>query len=235
MQSLANLHKIQNKIYIDDLLSIEKVQPFLYFLGNHPHLFRDFIQCGQLTNAEMNYIITHFNDYEVDPRTFENEFTRAMIEALPRYNQMKKIEIQDELYELFDDKYTKEIITNRLTELEQNGTKETTGTNTSEAGTKNANRELPMATTGEDFDGTVSWADGASGINESKENGKTSIDQKDIDELKSKETGNDKTTESFKREKSPVETIDKIWNYLLKTKAIEYLTQELSYAFNLVY
>lgn len=232
-RNLETVRKIQDRIFLEDCIEFEQQQNFLYFLGNHKYLFREFD--GHITNAEINYIVEHFYDYTVDPRTFANEFKRALRETLPRYNILKSIELKDDIFELFDDKWTRDIISDRLQTIAENGTKTSQRSDTSSDNTKNANRELPMASTGRDFENTVRWNDGASNISESKTAGSSTISQNDVDNLQraANESGN--TKETYTRERTPVDTVDRIWNYILKPKAIEYLTSELQYAFNLVY
>lgn len=233
--NLDTIRKIQNNIYYDDCYDVEHEQPFLYFLGNHPYLFEEFIDSGHLTQAEMYYIIDHFNDYTVDPRTFEREFKRALREALPRYNWMKSIELIEDVFDLVDDKFQRQIYSARATSLAQNGSKNSSTNSTSNADTKEANRQEPMESTGATFDGTVSWSNGASNIAENKVSGSANITQADTNALVSNGTDNGNSTETYNHHGNPVEHIDKIWNYLLKPKAIEYLTSELQYAFNMVY
>lgn len=235
-QNLSQTRRIQNRIFFDDVYGVEREQNFLYFLGNHPHLFQEFTESGYLTNAEMNYICEHFFDYNVDPLTFENEFKREMREALPRYNNMKAIELQEELFELVEDKYTRETYSARATSLAENGTNTRTGSNSNNNDNKSAIREEPMETTGSSsIDGLVSWGGGASRVAEDKTIGSSSINQSDINALTRNGTDNGNSTETYKREGNPVDHINKIWQYLLKPKAINYLTSQLAAAFILTY
>lgn len=232
---LLELNQQQNKIYLDDLNDAEREQNFLFFLGEHPFLFQEFIDGGQLTNRELNYIVSHFHDYTVDPRTFEEDFKRQMRESLPRYNLLKSIELKKDLFKLYDDKYTREIATTRLNEIVKNGNKNTEANTNDNETNKNANRELPMKTTGNNFEQTVNWENGASNIAENQRSNSSQLNQEETQTENGSENENGTTTEKYKREKTPVDTINKIWDYLLKPKAIEYLTQQLSYAFNLIY
>lgn len=236
MGNLSQTRAIQNKIFYDDVYDDFREQSFMYFLGNHPRLFQEFTDSGYLTNAEMNYIIEHFHDYNVDPRTFENEFKREMREALPRYNNMKAIELIEEVFDLTDDKYTRKIVSARATHLGQSGTKTSTGTESSTNDNKGANRALPMETLGSSsIDNVVGWSDGASAISENKITGSSSISQSDTNALTSDGTYNGNTNEEYAHHGNPVEHVDRIWQYLLKPKAINYLTSALSVAFVLVY
>ena len=182
--NLDTTRKIQNSIYARDVYEPILRQNFFYFLGNHPTLFQEFVEPGFMTIAEMNYICEHFYDYDVDPRTFENDFKRAMREALPRYNHMKSIELIEDVFDLTDDKYTREIVSARATHLAQNGNKTTNGTNTSNNGVKEASRAMPMESTqSATLDGIVSWNRGASTIGESKATGSSTINQTDANAL----------------------------------------------------
>lgn len=233
---LITARAIQNQIFKEDVTEDLVRQNFLYFLGNHPRLFQEFTDNGFLTNAEMNYIIQHFFDYDVDPRTFENEFKREMREALPRYNNLKSIELIDEVYELTDNKYIRKITRDRATNLSENGTSTGESTTDSTDNTKQADRELPMETTGtQSIDNIVNWGDGASSINENKSIGSSNITHDDRTTLISNAREDDDTNEEFESHGNPVEHIDKIWQYLIKPKAIEYLLSQLSQAFILVY
>ena len=235
--NLETTRKIQNKIFTHDILDAEgHEQNFLYFLGNHPALYQEFIEPGFLTINEMNYINQHFFDYTVDARTFENEFKREMREHLPRYNMMKAIELQDEIFELVDDSFTRQIVSQRATSLAQNGNKTTTGSNSNTEDSKNASRQLPMQTSSSTtIDGIVGWGDGASSIAENKSTGSTTISQSDISSLTNNGTDNGNTKETYTHDGSPVETVDRIWNYIVKPKAINWLTAQLSCAFILSY
>lgn len=230
---LSELQAIQNNIYIRDNIDEQHTQNFLYFLGSHTHLFQEFKNV--LTNYEMDYIVQHFSDYDVEPRTFEQEFKRAMREAIPKYNILKKIELQDELFEIFDDKYTRTILSNRLTTLAENGTKQSGKDEVTQKVNKSANRDLSMASPGTSFDGIVDWRNGASGIAQTTDNSSNVVNATDITSLQNSGTDTGNTTETYKRERTPVETIDKIWNYIIKTKAIDYLIGEIATAFILVY
>lgn len=234
--NLEKARATQNQIFEEEVVEDSIRQNFLYFLGNHPNLFQDYIQSGYLTNAEMNYIVEHFNDYDVDPRTFENDFAREMHEALPRYNIMKAIELVEEVFELTDDKFTRSIVKNRATQLAENGTSTGETKTDSSDDTKAASRELPMETSGSgSVDNIVNWVDGASNINENKSQGSSTIKHDDKTALTSRGTETGDTTENYSHHGSPVEHIDKIWQYLLKPKAIEYLTSAIAPAFILVY
>lgn len=233
---LSQTRAIQNRLFAEDVVEDLTRQNFMYYLGEHPNLFQDFIQSGYLTNAEMNYIIEHFNDYDVDPRTFGSDFTREMHEALPRYNNMKAIELIDEVFELTDDKYIRGIVRNRATQLAENGTSNGSTATDSTDDTKSANRELPMETkNGSTIDTIVDWDEGASNVNENKSQGHSTITHNDITSLTSSGTESGDTTEHYLHHGNPVEHIDKIWQYLLKPKAIEYLTAAISPAFILIY
>lgn len=253
--SLDTTRKIQNRIFARDVYESDIEQNYFIFLGNHPTLFQEFIDTGFLTITEMNYINEHFHDYNVDPRTFENEFKRAMRESLPRYNNLKSIELIDEVFDLTDDNYTREIVSQRATHLAQNGTntsnqtgsetQSNNGTNNTTGTNKQANKNLPMQSLGNGFDNIVSWNNGASAIGENHNTvnnttsnsltGSSTINKQDANALLSDGTDNGNTKETYNRHGNPVDHIDKIWQYLLKPKAIEYLTSALSVAFILVY
>ena len=143
--------------------------------------------------------------------------------------------MRDEIFELFDDKYTRKILSERTSQLAQTGNRNTSRNDTNNENRKNANRELPMASTGRNFDQTVDWSDGASNIDESKTTGSSNIQEADVNTLNSNGIDNGDTTETYTRERTPVDTIDRIWNYILKPKAVDWLTSQLQYAFNLVY
>lgn len=233
---LNKTRKIQNNIFIHDIMSEDGCeQNFLYFLGNHPTLFQEFVEPGFLTIAEMNYICEHFFDYKVDARTFENEFKREMREHLPRYNIMKAEELKDEIFQNIDEDYIRAIVSERATSLAQNGNKTTTGTNSSSTDVKEANRQEPMESTGNNFDATVNWNRGASAIGENKTTGSSTINQSDINALTSNGTDNGNSHEYFTKHGDPLDHVNRIWDYLVKPKAINWLTAQLSSAFILCY
>lgn len=234
--NLETTRKIQNKIFYHDIEDAEgHEQNFLYFLGNHPTLYQEFIEPGFLTINEMNYINEHFFDYNVDARTFENEFKREMREYLPRYNMLKARELQDELFELYEDKYTRDIISNRATHLAQQGNRTSNGTTSNNNDIKQADRQLAMKSTGTNFEGIVSWGNGASNIMENKVTNSGTSNQTDNTSGISDGTDNGTTKETYKREGDPIEHIDRLWNYIVKPKAINWLTAQLSTAFILSY
>lgn len=229
---LDQTRKLQNNIFIHDCMDEDgHEQNFLYFLGNHPTLFQDVINQGQLTIPEMNYIVQHFNDYKVDARTFENEFKRELKELLPRYNLLKAWELKDEVFDFVTDNWTREIVSARATSLAQNGTKTSTGNTSSTEDRKGANRDLPMETTGTTFEQTVDWGDGASGISENKSTGSQTISQSDVNALSSNGTDNGNTKETYVRHGDPSVIIERVWNYIVKPKAINWLTSQLSTTF----
>lgn len=232
---LNQIRKIQNKIFLnDEILERSREQNFLYFLGEHPYLFQEFTDTGFLTNAEMNYIVEHFQDYNVDPLTFENEFKRAMRESLPRYNNMKSIELIEEVFSLVEDKTVREIVSQRATSLASNGTKNSTTHTTSGNSNKSASKQVPMTNQGGSFNNLFTWG-GAAGIGQDETSGNSDILISDLNSLLNSGTDSGNSKETVERHGDPVEHINRIWNYLLKPKAIEYLTSQLSYAFILVY
>lgn len=231
--NLEQLQKLQNKLFIDDIMEEGgHEQNFLYFLSNHPRLFQETITQGQLTTAEMNYIIQHFHDYKVDARTFENEFKRELKEDLPRYNMLKSIELRDELFTMVEDSYTRQIISERTTELAQTGNNTRNGSTNTNNDVKSANRQLPMQTSGTNtIDNLVKWGDGASGIGEDKSTGSSTVNQTDVRSLSSNGSDDGESNETFTRNGDPVKHIDRIWNYIVKPKAINWLTGQLSTCF----
>lgn len=229
---LNKTRKIQNNIFIHDIMDEDgHEQNFLYFLGNHPTLFQEVIDQGQLTNAEMNYICQHFYDYNVDPRTFENDFKRELRELLPRYNMLKAWELRDEIFDFVIDGYTRAIVSQRATSLAENGNNTRTGNNSTTGDNKSANRELPMESTGRNFENTVDWSDGASNISENKNTGSSTINQSDINALTRNGTDNGNSHEYFTRNGDAEEIVDRVWNYVVKPKAINWLTAQLSTTF----
>lgn len=236
VKDLTQTRKIQNKLFYDDVYDTNREQNYFVFLGNHPTLFQEFIDPGFLTIAEMNYINEHFHDYNVDPRTFENEFKRAMREALPRYNNLKAIELVDEVFKLTDNDYVRHIVSERANTLSQSGTGSSSSNSSNTDDSKSAAKTLPMKSDGYgDIEDVVDWGNGASGINEVFNTGSSNITASDSRTLTSNGTDNGDNTETFEQHGVGVEHVDKIWKYLVKPKAIEYLTSQLAVAFVLVY
>ena len=234
-QNLSQTQKIQNDIFIRDTYETFAEQNFMFFIGNHPYLYEEFITQGQMTQAEMLYINDHFHDYDVDPRTFESEFKRILRESLPRYNMLKGIELRDEIFELVTDKYTREIYSKATSSLASEGNTTRTGNNSSNTQAKEANRQTPMQSTGQTFDGTVNWQGGASMIDENHTNISNVINESDRNVIENNGESNNQSTETYKRDDDPVEHVARIWNYIVKPKAINWLTAELAAAFILVY
>ena len=229
---LKTIRKIQNNEYYDEIHEDIIEQNFLEFLGQHPRIWQQFE--GYITQPEVNYIIRHFQFYKVDPRTFEEEFKCLLAESLPIYNHMKSVELIDDVFELVDDN-TRKIVSARATSLASNGTKTTTGTTSNNADSKQANKNMPMSNTpSQTIDSIVGWSQGASAIGENKTTGSSSINNSDITALTNNGTDNGNSQEEYERHGNPVEHIDKIWNYLVKPKAINWLTSQLSVAFILV-
>ena len=232
MSQLKRFQKIQNKHMFDIVYKEPVEQKFSIFLSEHPNLYAGV----PLTSYEIDFLNNHFWDYQVEPETFEQEYIQLLRESVPRYNAMKAIELSNEIYDKVTDRTVRHLAQNRIDTLSRNSNRNSQSQSQSNDSDKRANRELPMKSTGNDFDSTVNWRNGASNIEENKSVASQNITASDTEALLDNSSGNYNDYETIDRTNIPiVELIDKIWDYLLKPKSLEYLTSYIAKAFILVY
>lgn len=233
MMNLTDYQEIQNKHY-DYITYNTQEQLFNIFLSNHPNLYAGV----DLTKAEIDFINNHFWNYYVEPQNFEIEFLQALRECVPRYNNMKINELRDDIFDVIKDETKRQYVDKVLERVSNSKTTNTPRTERKVVtSNKNANRDLPMASDGNNFDDTVSWEDGASNISENKNivtyQAPTGTDIQEIENSFNDHTkGNEKIT---RRLDYVADIVDRINQYLLKPKSSEYLLKALAKAFILVY
>ena len=244
---LRDIQKRISKQFFSTIF-INKRQNFYYFIGTHPHLY-DGLDIDGLT---INMINTYFYEWEVNPLHFEHRYTSILMQELGRYNNLKNIELSKQILELFTNKSNKTIITNAVrdsntqqkSQAEQNQATNTTANTSSESTTKGADKELPMQSNGDDFEETVDWSDGASTINQTKNETETNntiaasdkITKEDESELKELEKKLNNGTETYEAvESQAVILINNITKYLYQPKSIDYLIEKLKPAFYQIY
>ena len=232
--ALQETRAIQNKIFYDDCYDDSREQTFSFYLGNNPTLFQEFSQV--LTHNEMQLIVEHFWNYTLDPREFEFNFKRAVREAMPHYLNMKAIEFKKDLFDVITNETVRHYIGKEITKLSSDRTGETHSGRAGTNDNKTADKQLPMESQGTTYDGLFNWANGGSSINQGKQETSETINASDKQFLRDNGNRDNDDFETFTETKGlMVDKINKIWQYLIKPKAIEYLFGELSVAFNLVY
>lgn len=218
-----------------------KEMTFAEYLANHPHLYDGI----DLTGAEIEKINRHFWEYTLKEKTFSHHFLEKLDNALERYHKMKSIEFIDDINKIT----TLKEITNIAGHIASNGsqtnignsnTTNTIGARHSEIKNKDANKQLPMKSNGEDFDEIINWENGASNIEEnhnetdtrSATDGISSSDSRTLTNLATEWNTNDKTREVVRGQIANL--IQNIWNYYSKPKAIQWLFQQLETSFILI-
>lgn len=230
---LNNFINWQDRHYTDITYNTQE-QLFNIFLSNHPNLYAGV----DLTSAEIDFINNHFWSYNIEPQTFEQEFTQALRECVPKYNNMKMNELRDDVFSLVKDKTEREYFDKVLERISDSKTTNTPRVERRvETVDKNAARELPMASNGDTFDDTVDWSDGASNISQNKNivtyQAPTGEDIQDIHNTFTDHTQGKESIE--KRLDYVVDIVDKINNYLIKPKSSDYLIKAVAKAFILIY
>lgn len=279
MNDLRTFQNRQDLHYKLKVLDINEPVKFHEYLAVNPTLYDGV----DLDKGTVDYLNQYFWDYELYPRDFQRKYIVKLKRAVSIYNNLKKIELNDEIFNITNDSYVRNLVTEATNNLERTGgknaTSKTTGTikddgeitssenvttqnqaSTQNQGTtKQAAKTLPMKSGGAGFDNVVNWNTGASGIEQNSNNSSTNetnngsatrnnseedtstrtyntqITDEDITRLSDLGTSTGKDHETLEvRRDLVVDIVDRIWNYLVAPKAIDYLTKELSSAFLLV-
>lgn len=280
METLKQLQKRQNHHLFNTAMGTPREQLFADYVSWHPNMYDGV----DLDKATIDYINNYFYEYKVDCNHFHRHFMNALRHATPIYNNLKAVELSEKVFDIITNKSVRKLASSAVEDLKENGTiaklRNDTGTITdsgtiaqtaSENTTANnrynkdtdnraANRELPMKTSGSDFDDTVDWENGASNISENKiEEDSTENISENVGSSANTTTGNTRTlattiTNSDTNELTKLNNIDKndketieritgqgvdlikkIWNYLITPKAIDYIISELEESFITIY
>lgn len=228
---LRTEQKIQDRVFKNNALGTTE-QPFSVFVATHPSLYEGI----QLDKATIDYLNLYFFEYSVNPQTFERHYITALKRYAPMYNNLKAIEVIDDIFDTCTNKIVRKLARETVNNLERNGNANTASTgsktnitdednstdrrengnnnsnqsfnnksnNTKATISKEADRNLPMVTTGQNFDQTVQWDAGASNIRQVNNNDtdvnigsgasndstifRTNISQDDTNHLKSVDT-----------------------------------------------
>lgn len=246
-ESLKKFQERVNNQFFDTIYKRHK-QPFYYFIGTHPHLY-DGLDIDGLTIYIIN---NYFYEWLVNPLHFEHRFTNILNLELAKYNNIKSIELNNQILKLWTTQSNREIMRDAIRDLRTMQASKALTTSKSESKNEttadNNNRsaflELPMEKTGNDFDETVNWGDGATNIsenrNDSKTNSKTdisdTINREDAEKIANLEKKLNSGLDAYREIKGQAVTlIDNICKYLYQPKAITYLIEKLKISFYKVY
>lgn len=226
MIPIKNLHLINN----DPI-------PFYQYLENNPHLYDN---VSGLTDTEKAFLNQEFWDMQVKPQTFAREYLHKIDTYIDQYLELKSIQFSDKLSDLTTNEKLRTIINSEASNLQRNAntTHSSNGTEsesvTVNGNTKQADRALPMNSYGEDLDEIVDWSKGASNAGESKTRstntvtGSNSISGTDAQTLSDIGTRNANGSITDKEMNDQAVTcIERIWNYLIQPKALEWLCNKL--------
>lgn len=276
--NLKENQRIQNQLFKDLCYGTTR-QKFWHYVGTHPRLFENV----DIDNATIQYIIDYFYDYNIDPSNFERHFIAKLKKVSAIYNNLKAIEFNKKVFDITTNDSVRNIVNDATNELTRDGTLQSirndtgtirnqgtvneSGRNTanettesdSQTNSKQAQRNLPMQSTGTHFDGLFEWGKGASNINENDDSGSsnedreltentnrdttsnytqtlgTQIAKNDINKLEELAKSNTTNKDKYKAvNRQAVLLIRNIWNYLIEPKSIDYLVSELEPCFSLV-
>lgn len=265
--TLKQTQKIINNQFFKTVMQSSE-QPFYYFISTHPTLYDGL----EIDTKTINLINDYFFEYNVNPLHFEHRFKNILKLELARYNNISKIELSNKILQIFTKRKSKKFIENILngnlkiqknvTEQVENkaemGTSTTASISSSEDNTKTSNKQatkdLPFNSNGDDFDSIVDWSSGATAVNETEnKNNSTSLnntnyntnntnsladsiskeDLNKLSEFDKKLLSNEEAETEIHGQ--AVDLINKIINYLYEPKAINYLIEKLKIAFIQVY
>ena len=231
MNDLQKIRFKQDRVFERNIFETHE-QDFSDFLSWNPNIYNGV----NLTTADIDFINTHFARFKVEPETFELEFRQLLNQCVPRYNNMKAIELVDQVFDVTTNKTERKIIQDTTNELSRRNETAVRSENSGNSDSKNAYKEAPMNTLGNSFEDTVKWDKGASNFSENKNTSSNTVTQNDLQILKDLNEGNSESKDNYEGiNEQYVILIKRIWNYLLAPKSTEYLIKALSQAFILVY
>ena len=215
--------------------------PFYEYLEKNPHLWDN---VEGLTDTEKAFINMEFYDYNCNPTTIGRELLHRVDKYIDQYLELKALNLSDKLKDVTTNERLRTIINSEATNLQRNGTvtHSSTGTESEShsvnGNTKQADRALPMNSSGEDLDDIVDWSKGASTAGESKTRstdtvtGSNSINGSDIQALTDLGTRNANGTITDKEmNEAAVDIINRIWNYYSSKNPLEWLCNKLEPCF----
>lgn len=123
---LKEMEKKQNRLHKAVLLnSVDEVM-FCDYLSVHPRLYEG---C-ELDTGTIDFINQHFYYYSVNPTTFEQYFITKLKHVSAQYNNMKRIEFNELVFDVCTSKYVRHLVTETTKELARTGGKSATTKNT---------------------------------------------------------------------------------------------------------
>lgn len=226
MIPINNLHLIDNDpIY------------FYEYLEKNPNLYDN---VSGLTDTEKAFLNLEFWDLKVKPAQFSHHYLHEIDKYIDQYLALKEIQFADKLNELTTNERLRTIINAEASNLARtsNRTHSSNGTDsesvTVHGNTKQADRVLPMNSEGEDLDDIVDWSKGASNAGESKthntntvtgSNNVSGTDALTLSDIGSRNANGSITDKEMNDQ--AVTCIERIWNYLIQPKALEWLCNQL--------
>lgn len=221
-----NLHLIDNDpIY------------FYEYLEKNPHLYDN---VEGLTDTEKAFLNVEFWDLKVKPSTFSHHYLHNINKYIDQFLLLKEIQFSEKLSDLTTNEKLRTIINAEASNLSRtaNTSHSSTGSESEShsvnGNTKQADRALPMNSSGEDLDDIVDWSKGASTAGESKTistdtvTGSNSITGSDAQTISDIGTRNANGTITDKEmNDQAVDCIRRIWDYLTEPKAMEWLCNKL--------
>lgn len=123
---LKEMEKKQNQLHKAVLLdSVDEVM-FCDYLSVHPRLYEG---C-ELDTATIDFINNHFYFYKVNPTTFEQYFITKLKHVSAQYNNMKRVEFNNMVFDVVTSRYVRKLVSDTTNELARTGGKYEKTTNT---------------------------------------------------------------------------------------------------------
>lgn len=216
---------------------------FAEYLATHPHLYDGI----DLSGNEITEINNHFWDYNVFDKTFSHNYLTTLSRRLGQYHKLKELEFVEQIGDITTNKEILKIAGHVASDSANTSSGWSQSINDggarhSETDNKDANRNLPMNTTGsDDIDDLVDWGDGASNIAENKSVNDSDSFQDKINVTDGRSLTNIATqwnTNDSERTvigQQAVKCIENIIAYLKQPKALDWLINELDACFIHIY
>lgn len=215
--------------------------PFYEYLEKNPNLWDN---VEGLTDTEKAFINMEFWDYNCNPTSISRELLHRVDKYIDQYLELKALNLSDKLKDITTNERLRTIINSEATNLSRSGTVTHNSTVskgetvTVDNNTKQADRALPMNSSGNDLDDIVDWSKGASTAGETQTNGTNSVtgsdtvNGSDIQSLTDLGTRNANGTITDKEmNEAAVDIINRIWNYYSSKNPLEWLCNKLEPCF----
>ena len=213
---------------------------FWQFIDEHPEYLNSF----PFTDAEKSRIYNWFFNRYVDEEEFGRSFLITVQYNWNEYTRLKSIDILDKIADLTTSKRVREIANNTLNNLSRTAnttTNKTTQTSETVSGTshdQSANKQLPMNSSGDDFDDLFDWSKGGSGIGENQGSNRSTVTGGDTITGSDAQTLTDIGNRTDRGTITDTETnelmadvLDRIWNYILGHEPMQWLLGKLQVCF----